>query len=135
MHDYRQWWVTWSVLGQNPVLTQCNLFLLNEHPVNHYHLCRGTQSLLRFKHQNPSVQYQFKTRRTTKRYMVRVLIYKLTFDSAKSRYRYLSSMAWVLFSSWQETLSNSSSTVHNKTKMIVRIVKSGIRSTVICNCN
>lgn len=39
--------ITWFLLGQNPVLTQSNLLLLNEHPVNHNHLCRGTQPLLK----------------------------------------------------------------------------------------
>ncbi len=49
---------------------------------------------------------------------MKMLVYKLTFDSAKSRWRYLSSMAWVLFSRWQETFSNSSSTVHKRTKRV-----------------
>lgn len=47
-----------------------------------------------------------------------MLIYKLTFDSVKSRWRYLSSMAWVLLSRWQDTFSNSSSTVYKRTKML-----------------
>lgn len=46
--------------------------------------------------------------------MVRIMVYKLTFDSAKSRLRYLSSIAWVLFRRVLETVSNSSSTVQEK---------------------
>lgn len=125
INDHREWWITWSLLGQNPVLTQCDLLLLNEHPVNHHHLCRGAQSLLRFKHQIPSVQDQFMTQKMTRRRILRMLIYKLTFDSVKSRWRYLSSMAWVLLSRWQDTFSNSSSTVHKRTKMFTNIVKLG----------
>lgn len=30
---------TWSLLGQDFVLTKSNLFFLNEHPVYHHHLC------------------------------------------------------------------------------------------------
>lgn len=60
---HKQRWGTWSLLGQNPVLTQCKLFLLNEHPVDHHHLCRGAQSLLGFKHRKKSVQYQFRAKK------------------------------------------------------------------------
>ena len=65
------------------------------------------------------------TKKMTGRRILRMLIYKLTFDSVKSRWRYLSSMAWVLLSRWQDTFSNSSSTVHRRTKMFTNIVKLG----------